>query len=204
MPEGEQIDLAELLAQARRGAGEALGTLLDLYRNYLTLLARTQTRRNLQAKADASDLVQEAFAEAQQGFGRFRGTSERELMQWLRSILARRIARLARRYATQRRDVRLERQLGHQLDESSLALERALEAEQTTPSQAMMRRENAVLLADALESLPEAYRDVLTLRHLEGLDFESVAERMGRTVDSVKNLWSRALGQLRRNLSGQL
>ncbi len=201
MPEASRIDLVELLSLARDGEAEALGALLALYRNYLTLLARTQIQQDLQSKADASDLVQEAFAEAQRGFAQFQGTSEQELMKWLRSILARRIARLVRHYRTQRRDVRLERQLGLALDQSSLALERALEAEQTTPSRAATRRENAVLLADALEGLAEPYRDVLTLRHLEGLDFDSVAKRMDRTVDSVKNLWSRALAQLRRRLS---
>jgi RNA polymerase sigma-70 factor (ECF subfamily) len=195
------MDLGKTLAQARNGDGEALGKLLELYRNYLTLLARTQIQRNLQGKVDASDLVQESFAEAQQAFAQFQGGGERELMQWLRLILARRVARLVRHYGTRGRDVRLERQLRYELDESSQVLEQALEAEQTSPSQAVTRRESAVLLADALEGLPEAYRDVLTLRHLEGLGFEEVAERMGRTVDSVKNLWSRALGQLRRRLS---
>lgn len=201
MPEGGRVDISQLLSRARRGENRALGRLLELYRNYLTLLARSQVQQSLQAKADASDLVQEAFAEAQQSFADFQGTSERELMQWLRSILAHRIARLVRRYGTQGRDVRLERQLSRALDESSRGLERALEAEHTTPSQAAARREDAVLLADALEGLPDVYREVLTLRHLEGLGFDDVAERMGRTVDGVKSLWSRALGQLRRNLN---
>jgi len=200
MPGAGRIDLADLLARARRGENQALGKLLELYRNYLTLLARSHIQQKLQAKAGASDLVQETFVEAQRSFAQFQGTCERELMQWLRSILAHRIARLVRHYRTQRRDVRLEQQLSLALDESSLALERALEAEQTTPSQAAARRENAVVLADALERLPEAYREVLTLRHLEGLRLDEVARRMGRTVDSVKNLWSRALGELRRNL----
>jgi len=200
MSEAGGIDVAGLLARVRRGEKQALGRLLELYRNYLTLLARSQIERELQAKAGASDLVQETFTEAQRGFAQFRGSCEPELMQWLRSILAHRIARLVRHYGTQRRDVRLERQLSVALDESSLALERALETKEMTPSQAAARREDAVLLADALEGLPAPYRDVLVLRHLEGLTFDGVAERMGRTVDSVKNLWSRALGQLRRKM----
>ena len=61
----------------------------------------------------------------------------------------------------------------------------------------MSRWENSVLLADALERLPEPYRDVLIWRHLEGLSFADVAQRMDRSVDSVKHLWSRALEQLR-------
>src|SRR5262249_50239079 len=54
----------QLLRLARAGSGPALGQLLELYRNYLTLLARLQIGRRLQGKADPADLVQEAFLEA--------------------------------------------------------------------------------------------------------------------------------------------
>ena len=59
-----------------------------------------------------------------------------------------------------------------------------------------------MLLADALGQLPDDYREVLILRHLEGLSFPEVARRMGRTVDSVKKLWARALARLRQLLGG--
>jgi RNA polymerase sigma-70 factor (ECF subfamily) len=61
-----------------------------------------------------------------------------------------------------------------------------------------VRREQAVRLADALDRLPANYRDVLVLRHLEGLTFPEVARRMGRSLGSVEKLWIRALAQLRR------
>ena len=48
-------------------------------------------------------------------------------------------------------------------------------------------------LRDALERLPESYREVLILHHLEELTFPEVARRLGRTVDSVEKLWTRAL-----------
>jgi RNA polymerase sigma-70 factor (ECF subfamily) len=71
---------------------------------------------------------------------------------------------------------------------------------QSSPSQSASRREQAVLLADALEKLPEDYREVIILSHLESLSFSEVARRMARSVDSVKNLWARALARLRRAL----
>ena len=71
---------------------------------------------------------------------------------------------------------------------------------QSSPSQQAARREEAVRLADVLCQLPEDYRDVLVLRHLEGLSFPDVAQRMGRSLDSVKNLWARALARLRDSL----
>jgi RNA polymerase sigma-70 factor (ECF subfamily) len=72
-----------------------------------------------------------------------------------------------------------------------------------SPSRQASRREQAVLLADALGKLPEAYREVIILSHLEGLSFPEVARRLGRTLDSVKNLWARALARLRRSLEGE-
>jgi RNA polymerase sigma-70 factor (ECF subfamily) len=162
------------------------------------MLARVQIGRRLQGKMDASDLVQEAFLEAYRDFGRFRGTTEGELTGWLRQILATNLANQVQRYCGARcRDVRLERELAVELDLSSRLLDRALVAPQSSPSQRAVRREQAVLLADALEQLPAPYREVLVLRHLEERSFPDVARRMGRSLDSVKNLWARALGQLR-------
>jgi RNA polymerase sigma-70 factor (ECF subfamily) len=62
------------------------------------------------------------------------------------------------------------------------------------------QREQGVLLAEALARLPADYREVVVLRHLEELEFPEVARRMGRSVGSVKKLWVRALGSLRRLL----
>jgi RNA polymerase sigma-70 factor (ECF subfamily) len=60
-----------------------------------------------------------------------------------------------------------------------------------------VRREQAVVLANALEQLPEHYREIILLHEFQDLSFPEVSRRMGRTVDSVKNLWTRALTQLR-------
>ncbi|HEX7380146.1 MAG TPA: sigma-70 family RNA polymerase sigma factor [Pirellulales bacterium] len=194
-----ETNVEQLLALARGGDCAALGRLLNLYGGYLSLLARLQIGRRLQGKVDAADLVQDTFLEAHRHFGQFRGTTEAELVCWLRQILAGLLANLVRRFCgTKRRDVRLERELAQELDHSSRALDQSLIAPQSTPSQQAARREQAVLLADALQRLPDDYREVIILRHLEGLSFAEISRRMGRSVDSVKNLWARALAQLRR------
>jgi RNA polymerase sigma-70 factor (ECF subfamily) len=190
-----------LLAQAKAGNTAALGQLLELYRNYLSLMARLQVGRRLQGKVDAADLVQETFLEAHLGFAQFRGHSEGELLGWLRRILASNLANLVRRYyGTRRRDVHLERELHREMDESWQALDRGLVASLSSPSHHAARRERAVILADALERLPGDYREAIVLRHLECLSFPEVSRRMGRTEDSVKKLWARALARLRRSL----
>jgi RNA polymerase sigma-70 factor (ECF subfamily) len=196
-------DPVELLQSARAGDRQALGQLLELYRNYLRLLARLQSGRRLRGKADPSDLVQEAFLAAQRTFARFRGTTEAELVDWLRQILASKLVDLARRYLRAgRRDVRLERQLADDLEDSSRVLGQALLAPHSNPSDRAVRRERAVLLADAIKSLPPDYGEVIILRHLEGLSLAEVAARMGRSIDSVKKLWVRGIARLREELAG--
>lgn len=203
MTQSTDSDPDQLVRQARQGDERALGSLLEQYRNYLTLLARLQIGRRLQGKVDAGDVVQDVFMAAHRAWPNFRGTCERELAHWLREILGATLANTIRHYlGTQRRDVRLERELAADLDESSRCLDVGFVAKLSSPSQQASRREQAVILADALDQLPPDYREVLILRHLEGLAFPEVAQRMERTLDSVKKLWTRALDRLRRALGG--
>jgi RNA polymerase sigma-70 factor, ECF subfamily len=192
-----------LLDQARSGSADHLGQLLELYRHYLRLLARMEIGRSLQAKVDASDLVQDTLLEAHRNFPRFQGTSETQFVCWLRQIMAANLANLLRRYlGTQGRDVRLERDLAVRLDQSSRLLDRGLADRGSSPSHQAARREQAVLLADALAHLPEDYREVIILRHLEGLTFPEVSRRMERSMDSVEKLWVRGLARLRQVMGG--
>jgi RNA polymerase sigma-70 factor (ECF subfamily) len=201
MPGDPDPGPGELLSVARQRDGAAVGQLLELYRNYLALLARAQIQRHLQGRVDASDVVQETFPAAHRDFGRFRGTTEGELVSWLRQIMAARLANLVRHHVgAKRRDVRLEQRLADQLEQSSCALCRGLVDRQPSPSQQAARREKAVLLADALKALPPDYAEVIVLHHLEGLSFPEVAGRMERSTGSVEKLWVRALVRLRRNL----
>ncbi|MEX2141998.1 MAG: sigma-70 family RNA polymerase sigma factor [Pirellulales bacterium] len=194
-------DYRRLLQCAREGSSEEVGQLLDAYRAYLRLLARLHINRQLRGKADPSDLVQETFLAAHKHFPQFRGATEEELLAWLRQIMASKLANLARRYVVSGgRAIHLERQMTGDLDRSSIALSQAFQTEGSSPSGHAARREQAILLADALEQLPDDYREVIVLRHLEELSFPEIAARMGRTLDSVKNLWTRALGRLKRSL----
>jgi RNA polymerase sigma-70 factor (ECF subfamily) len=196
-----QASAEMLLQQARQGRDAALGQLLDSYSQYLALLARMRIGRHIQGKIDPADVVQETLLDAHRQFDRFRGSCEAELTAWLRRILAGHLALVTRQYlGTKGRDARLEQQLGELLDRSAEILDRGLLFTTSTPSQHAVRREQAVLLADALAHLADDYREVIILRHLEGLAFREVAFRMGRSEDSVQKLWVRALTHLRRLL----
>jgi RNA polymerase sigma-70 factor (ECF subfamily) len=191
----------ELWRCARAGDEVACGQLLEAYRGYLTVLARMHLGRDLQAKVDPSDLVQEVFLEAHRDFRQFQGQTEAELRAWLRRVLVTSLADQMRRYRrTRRRDPRLERHLAEALERSSQALEEDLVAPDTSPSDRAARQEDARRLAEALERLPAKYRDVLLLRHFQGLTFPEIARRLGRTLDDVKNVWLRGLARLRRAL----
>jgi RNA polymerase sigma-70 factor (ECF subfamily) len=196
-----QIPPEELLGQARTGHGRALERLVARYRSYLKLLARLKLDRQLQSRLDDSDVVQDACLAAYRDFSSFRGTTEAEFTAWLRQILAHVIANHARDHRRGRRDVRLERQLHQQFDQSSHMLERALADPNSSPSHRAVRRERAVLLADALSELPADYREVLVLRELEGKSLAEIAQKMGRTTNAVQKLWARSLVQLRRQLN---
>jgi RNA polymerase sigma-70 factor (ECF subfamily) len=198
MHSNSPTNLTNLLERAQQGEEGVRGALLETYRNYLELLARIEIGRRLQTKVDAADLVQETFLEAHRNFHLFRGKSEGEFINWLRGIMAARIATMVRHFVgTQGRDVHRERALEIDLDQSSRAFDRGLVAIQSSPSQKLERNEMQVMFADTLAKLPADYRDVIVLRHFEELPVGEVAVRMNRSVDSVQKLWVRGLAKLR-------
>ncbi len=196
-----ELDPEALLALAKAGDKVALGKLLERYHNYMALLVRLQVSRRLSSKMDVEDLLQEIGLEINRKIVLFRGHSEPEFLTWVRRVIASILANQVRHYlGTKQRDPRLERALIHNLDQSSRAGNLQLMAPQSTASQQAVRREQAVILADALHRLPEHYREVIVLHQLEGLSFGEVGLKLGRTEDSVKNVWLRALAKLRHTL----
>ena len=181
-----------LLEQARAGDREALGGLLEEYREYLRLLARARVGRGLRTRLDPSDLVQETLLEAQRDFRQFLGRTDGELAVWLRRILARNLADQVKHHQSQRRDLAREQPLDPLIEQAHQALAAGL----STPSAQAARREQAVVVASALAKLPPDYREVIVLRHLEGRSFEEIATAMGRKSGAVRMLWMRALEKL--------
>jgi len=190
-----------LITGAREGRASSIGVLLQQYRNYLMVLAATQLEQRLQPRVSPSDVVQETMLRAHKNFGQFRGTTEAELLAWLRQILVNNLAKFVEQHMlAARRDVRREvsiERLGKALEHSTIQLAALLPAEQKSPSMAVQQREEAVQLADRLAQLPADYREVLVLRNLQSLPFEEVAQRMERSVGATRMLWLRAIEKLR-------
>jgi RNA polymerase sigma-70 factor (ECF subfamily) len=169
--------IADLIAAARKAQPGAVEGLLDLYRNYLRLVARTSIDAALRAKADPSDMVQETIIKAHENFGQFQGTTETELIAWLRQILANNIADLGRRYRAVSRQVSREVSLEDAIHSSADAIKNFVAGEASSPSHSYDRREMAVVLADALASLSPDHREVIILRSIEELDWPEIAQK---------------------------
>jgi RNA polymerase sigma-70 factor (ECF subfamily) len=193
-----------LLDRARSGDREAGGQLLARYRDYLRSLARTRVDKALRVRCDDSDLVQETLLEALRDLPGFAGTTEKQLLAWLRRILLRNLADQLKHHKARARTWSRQESLESMLDRSAPAVQAALMQGTSSPSTRVSRREEATLLADGLARLPEDYRQVLVLRNFQRLPFEQVAERMGRSPGAVRMLWARSLERLHRELEGKL
>ena len=131
--------------------------------------------------------------------GHFQGASEGELAAWLRRILARNLADQIKHHQSQKATSIAISRCNRW---STRRTRRVAAATFSTPSAHAREREQAVILANALALLPPDHREVVTLRHVEGLSFQEVAAQMGRTPGAVRMLWMRALEGLGRLMSG--
>jgi len=196
-----QSEIDKLFTSARQGSGTCLGRLLALYTNYLKLLVAAQLDQRLRGRVSPSDIVQDAFFEAHRDFDQFRGQSTAEFAAWLRRIAVNNILRVVEQHVlAEKRDVRREvslEEIGRRLEQSTVRLESLLAEHSDSPSGCAVRREHELLLADALAELPADYREIIVLRHIEGLPFDDVARRMARSPGAARMLWLRALKSLR-------
>ncbi|MFH1922263.1 MAG: sigma-70 family RNA polymerase sigma factor [Planctomycetota bacterium] len=190
--------VADLIQRAQQGDSECRERLFALCRSYLGFAARAQVESWLKAKVDASDVVQQTMLEAHRDFSRFQGTSEQQLLAWLRKILLHNVADFVRHYrGTAKR--RVGREVPFRTPGETDFRRGAPEpsAPDGTPSQEFLRRDNELRLIAALEKLPPNYQEVILLRNLQRLPFDEVAEQMERSRPAAQMLWKRAIDKLR-------
>jgi RNA polymerase sigma-70 factor (ECF subfamily) len=87
--------------------------------------------------------------------------------------------------------------LEQSLEDSSGRLEKWLAADQSSPSERASHNEELVLLAAALERLPEEQQTAVVRHHLQGVPLAQVALEMGRSKPAVAGLLHRGLAALR-------
>lgn len=167
-----------LVAAALAGNPEAFGVLVGRYDRAVYHLAY----RTLRDVEEARDATQEAFFKAFRSLRTFK--PEAKFSTWIFSIAYHGCCdRLARR----------KRFSNDELPERADA--------SPGPEQAAIALDDARRLRAAIENLPEKYRTVITLYHLQGKQYDEIANVLGLPMGTVKTHLFRAKEQLRRALS---
>ena len=150
-----RTNVEHLLVRVKSGDTDATGELLQLYVNYLKVLATTQMDQKLRARLNPSDVVQETLFEAHRDIGGFRGEHEREFLAWLRKILVHNLARMVEKHVlAAKRDVRREvslQEMAKAMDRSAVRLEQVLADDKPSPSSDFSRDERSRMLASSHE-----------------------------------------------------
>ena len=148
----------------------------------------------LAGRIDASDVVQQTCLSAIKRFTEFEGDCGDDLAGWLYRIHERNLIDAARHHLeAQRRTVIKE--AGE--DENN----RAEPFELTSPSQRIMRGEQAAKLSRAISQLPLEQAQAIRLKHLDCWSLKEVASHMKKTERAVAGLLQRGLETLRDRLT---
>ncbi len=196
--------LAEWLAAARAGDATARDRLFGACRSFVATVARCHLNRRIQAKVDASDVVQQSLLEAHRGFDAFVGETPQEWLAWLKRIVSHNAYDAAKRFTgTAKRDAARELPLAANEGDSHGWHAPPIDPA-SSPSRQAMRWEDELRLAAAMEAIPEDHREVIVLRNIERLPFDEVGRRMGRSSAACRMLWARAVTNLKQMLPDDL
>jgi RNA polymerase sigma-70 factor (ECF subfamily) len=171
----------QLVERAQRGDKHAFELLVSKYqRKLVRLLARF-----IRDPAEVEDVAQEAFIKAYRALPSFRGDSA--FYTWLYRIGI----NTAKNYL-----VAIGRRVPTATEFNSEDAESFEGGEQlrdiNTPESLMMSKEIASTVSDTLEHLPEELRSAITLREIEGLSYEDIAEIMSCPIGTVRSRIFRA------------
>ena len=184
---------SSLIARICKGESSLFATLVKPYerRVYVTALAL------LRNDADAQDVAQEAILKAFANLRQFRGESK--FSTWLIQITVNE-ARMRQR----KQHAQLFEPLVESNDEEGTYTPRDFADWREIPSEALERSEIRTLLAKALASLAQKYREVFILRDVEQMSIEEAAEALNISIASVKTRLLRARLMLRDILAPDL
>ena len=171
---------------------------LERYRPLLHLYVRQlQLHPRFWCRFTASDLVQETLFRAHVRREQFQGHTEGELLAWLRTTLQRVAIDEVRKARAGKCDLDLECSLQAELAASSARLERFLADSGPSPASDAENRELLLLVAKAINELPDDQRDAVILRDLHGAKEDQIADRLGKSKRAVAGLLLRGRRRLR-------
>ena len=182
----------DLLRQACSGEPVALGQLLEQLRPWMRILADARMGSEVAARVDPSDIVQQTCLSVFNRIQQFQGHEIAQFMAWVREIHTHNVQDAVRVHVVAQERSVFREQPWDDVDTTLLAVEGS------NPS--FFFGDKAILLANAMEQLPDAQRKATVMRYLEGLPVSRISELMNLTPDAVTSLIRRGLQQLRKQI----
>jgi RNA polymerase sigma-70 factor, ECF subfamily len=196
--QADSPETQRLLQQIRAGERQVVGQLFTQHQAYLHRLVELRLDPRLRSRLDASDIVQEAHLEGLRRLDAYLERPKLPFRLWLRQIAFDRVGKARRQHlGTARRSLDKEVPLP---EGPSSVLARQLLAGGLTPSQALSHEELARHLRRAVAELAEPDRELVLLRHFEGLSNQEVACLFGLEPATASKRYGRALLRLHRIL----
>jgi RNA polymerase sigma-70 factor (ECF subfamily) len=189
------------LADLEHGEAGAFARLFEHFRPRLRRMVELRLDPRVAGRVDPSDVLQETYLDAEGRVGEYVANPAVEFYVWLRSQTWDRLIMLQRRHlGAECRAVRRERLALPAA--SSVVLARQLAADQTSPSQGAVRAEVCARVKQAVDRLDTEDREVILLRHFEGLSNLETAQSLGLTPSGACMRYGRALARLKDALGG--
>jgi len=152
----------------------------------------------LKNETDVEDVAQETVIKVYQNLDKFRGDAQ--FRTWVLSIARNEGLGRLRKIGSRKED-----SLDAETDESSGDYTPAiLTSWREIPAEALEQKELGAILRQAIEGLPEIYRNIVLLRDIEEMDIRQTAAALGISEASVKVRLHRARAMLQRKLAPQL
>jgi RNA polymerase sigma-70 factor (ECF subfamily) len=187
---------AEAIERAKGGDHEAFRVLVERYQSRVYALAL----RVLRDEEQARDAVQDAFLKVYRSLDRFEGRSS--FYTWLYR-LAMNVCLDLRRRDRSDRHLEWDENRGVEPMAGAAPLAGAEGSLDFGPADAAMRRELLAQLATAIDELPDAARETLILREVEGLSYAEIAEALAIPKGTVMSRLHYARHRVREILASQ-
>ena len=187
----------ELVALAKHGDKSALNQLYRAYAERVRWMVRLNMSKELRAKLESMDLVQDALIHALQGLRDFTYKNEGDFVRWLSKIAQNALRDNLDKLHADKRDIRKEVALGgYGPTTGGRLLGARVPIDPTTPSVIMSKREDLAKLENAIDVLKPEYKEMIVLTKIEGLSYGEIGDRLGKSADAVRMLVSRAMAAL--------
>ena len=175
---GDELDDETLSFRVAAGDRDALNLLLSRNRTRRKRMVMLRMPTQLQARVDASDVIQESFLQAVRGAATYVHDPDRPFYAWIRKVTENKLAEIARMHlAVEKRDVNREifpAELNPGISSAFIA-GFFVDSSHSGPLSKVMRRELQHLIQEELESMQESDREVLVLRHFEEMSLSEIA-----------------------------